>query len=793
MLELKRDNAPRASMILDHCKWHRAISTNKMLHEILLSLAGGPSPLLCPPSNKAIDTNGHLQSLLSPAETALVDSLAQDLGQRHKNIRDNASSVFNSHPSSVCRAVSSAIVATHLARFKRKVLDVEQDILEENPSIVGAYNIVPLSAIVGAFDGWGRRLEWLWDLVQFMQTPLHAGDSRAKRSNQDPCTAADVIAYLRNATHTGYRDIEEISKDLVQVAETAWLKQLSAWVLYGRHPANGASDFFIIAQKAIGNQSGSANVYNIEDSLIPPFVTKAVAQSILFIGKSLNHIRERQSITTTDSSTKAPAPELYLLPSHLAHLSALEYPLDYSSFTAAIGAIRLSLSQNALQKLLPISKVQQILHLLKDFFLLERGEFTIALLTAADERLSSRSKKIRSKQNLANDLASMTIKEGEVSAVLGRTWSALASLQSLDDEDVDEELDQARELIHLSIKTLDDSTSRPAATSFDDVLLPASTVLSLRVPSPVDLFLTPTDVDIYSHMHAYLLAIRRAHLHLSKLYLLSVLRRDHPSPKIPSSKDHHDAYNTVARSRAKVDERTKALRPIWASISSAAFFLAELGEYFQGEVVQGSWSTLHSWLIPDLALDPRSANASLRSSNGSAGCSLSSRPTSSRSGPDVTTKSLYDPETLTQAHRKYLERLKIELLLNNTEFTHLLRRFMTSIDHLSALMQRFDVTQRDLDSQIDNDMESEKGHLANDSRRTLEDLKTSSLKVAGEVQALIGSLRAIDAARADGRQYKSTNAAVDQDEFVPWTGGGIDRLLLKFDYGSTDRLAWAAA
>jgi len=769
-----------------------------MIHEILLSLAGGPSPLLCSPSGEANGTNELLQSLLSPAEQALLDSLAQNLGQKHKNIREKTSTISASHPSTVCRAVSFAINSTHLAKFRRKILEVEKDILEENPSIVGAYNIVPLSAIVGAFDGWTLKLEWLWDLVQYVQAPRNTGDSRLKRLSQDPCTAAEVITYLRNATHTGYQDIEELSLDLVRVAETAWLKQVSAWVLYGRHPANGATDFFITRQAASGTHSGSVEIYDIEDRLIPPFVTKAVAQSILFIGKSLNHIRERESSTTTGSS-KALTPDLTLLPNHLAHLSALQFPINSSSLSSAIGAIRLSLSQNALQKLLPTSQVLEMLHVLKDFFLLARGEFAIALLTAADERPSSRHNTERSKQNMNNGLASMTIKEGEVSAVLARTWSALASLQSLDDEDVDEELDRAQELLRLSIKTVNTSpqesrnpTSEPAAASFDDVLLPSSTILSLRVPPQIDLFLTPSDVDLYSHMHAYLLAIRRAHLHLSKLYLLSVLRRDHPSPKVSISRNHYDAFDAVAQVRATADERSKRIRPIWATISSAAFFLAEVCEYFQGEVVRGSWSTFSSWLTPSLTPEVRSTDAILLSSVGSAGHSHGSRPTSSRSGLHSTMHSPHDPETLTQAHRRYLERLKTELLLNNADFTKLLRRFMTSIDHLSALMQRLSTTQQSLDSQTDNGEECEKSHFAVEVRRIMEELKISRAKVADGVQTLLEALRAINNARKNERQYKAANATTEYDGFVPWTGGEIDRLLLKFDYGDKDKMTWAA-
>ena len=136
-----------------------------MLHEVLLALSsGGPSPLLYPQSDKAGEgTKDHklLQSFLSPAEQTLLQTLAHKLGDNNRNIRQNASVISSSHPSTICRAVSTAILSTHLANFQRRILEVEQDILRKNASIVGAHNIVPLSAIVGAFDGWNRKLEWV--------------------------------------------------------------------------------------------------------------------------------------------------------------------------------------------------------------------------------------------------------------------------------------------------------------------------------------------------------------------------------------------------------------------------------------------------------------------------------------------------------------------------------------------------------------------------------------------------------------------------------------------------------
>ncbi|MCJ1277521.1 hypothetical protein MMC21_005334 [Puttea exsequens] len=760
-----------------------------MLHEILLSLSGHPSPLLDPTYSKDEDVT-RLRSLLSPAETALLQTLAEDLGQRNKNIRSRASSLSSSHPSTVCRAVATAILSTHLAAFQRRILEVERDILQEDPSMVGAYNIVPLSAIVRAFDGWARKLEWLYTLVQFIQAPPSRGQLLPGRLSKDACTAAELIRYLRDATHTGYHDIEEIALGLVKVAEMAWLKQISTWVLYGRLPVLGAADFLINQQL----ESEEPTAYTVKDSLVPSFVTEATALSILFIGKSLNRIREGKSLATAGSSSVA-ALKVSLLPNHLAHLSSLQSPFSSSSFSAAIAAIRLSLSQNTLLHLLPIPKALEILHVLKNFFLLDRGEFAVALITAADERLILQGKGNTRGRSLEKALASMTIKEGEVSAVLARTWAALASMQSLDDEDVDEELDRARELIRLSIKSPDISSSArreiratQSTISFDDLLLPSSTVLTLHVPSPLDLFLTSADTEVYSHTHSYLLAIRRAHLRLSTLFTLSTLRRDHPSPRPPHSTSHREAFATLASLRAQADQRTKVLRPTWATIGSAIYLLTELGEYFQGEVVKSSWSTFHSWLVPNLTTETRSGNASLQSSIGSAGRAPDPRPSSSRESDKSALQAMHDPETLTQAHKSYLSTLQHSLLLDESMFTSLLRRFMTSVDHISALMQRLNEIEHSLNTERNANVEAQKSGLAAEEQRLIHDLEAAREKLASGVKGLVDALRAIDDARAEKKGFRGSTGRAEQHGFAPWSGGGVDRLLLKFDYGNVERI-----
>lgn len=201
-----------------------------MLHEILLSLSGHPSPLL-----RADAPEPHALSGVTLPERQLLASAAH-LSDVHVKLITYTAEIVNSHPSTICRAVAAAVDSIHLSAFQRKVLEIEESILKDDPELVGAYNIVPLTAVMGEFKQWTRRMEWLWQMVQFMMKKDTAGGL---------CHGAQLMNQLRSELQSGYEDVKETAMSLVAVAETAWLKQVSAWILYGRLPTFGGEDFFV--------------------------------------------------------------------------------------------------------------------------------------------------------------------------------------------------------------------------------------------------------------------------------------------------------------------------------------------------------------------------------------------------------------------------------------------------------------------------------------------------------------------------------------------------------------------
>ncbi|KAI0521343.1 Spc97/Spc98 family protein [Xylaria bambusicola] len=733
-----------------------------MLHEILLSLSGHPSPLL-----RNDHSNPGASALVSPPERQLLTTAAH-LSDLHCNLREQTNHISSTHPSAICRAVSTAIVAIHLASFQRKIIEVEDGILRKDAALVGAYNIVPLTAVIGQFSDWTRRLEWLWELVQFMK------DDKG-REDRVPCQAAKLIDRLRDELQTGYADISETAQSLLQVAETSWLKQVSTWVLYGRQPTVGGYDFFI---REDGEEEQG---YKINYELLPKFVTPSTAASMLFIGVSINRARSR-------AYSDLGAGDLSHVSSQHRELAQLSSPLNGVIFSRAITSIRYTLSKTTLQKLLPLARVQEILKVLREFFLIGRGEFAIALVQQADERVRSR---WRRADNLAYEsrdaLSTVVVKEGEVSAVLARTWAFLGSMQS-EHADEDEALELARDLLRLHVsKSTEAATPAKVShlatnkildaivpTPFRNLLFSVPVTLTMQIHSPLDLFLTQSDLQIYTAINSYLLSIRRAHLRLTDLWKITSLRRQHPPPpRAPYGNTKQGIAKTnLLRERSSL--RSSIMRGTWSTSSAAIFFLGETEAYLQVEVVEGLWSHFHAWLT---------------------GTELS-RPTSSRDAliPEdpETPHPNHDPQTLSTAHRQYLSALTRRLLLTQHAFTTPLHDLLLQLDQLIALVHRLHGVWVAADLEADEGVVDAFSNLDAEERDVRAQLRGVERRVKFGIEDVISSLRrlSLDAdflAEMEGDdEGASEEDEVDADgvgQYRPHRVGGIDRLLMKLDFG----------
>ncbi|KAF3044524.1 hypothetical protein E8E11_008439 [Didymella keratinophila] len=755
-----------------------------MLHEILLSLSGHPSVLF-----DAQQGSTHVTStasrLLSPQEAELLASIGH-LSRLHRRTRDHIARVASTHSSTVCRAVATAVTAYHLDKFQEKVLAVESQILKQDASTVGAYNIVPLAGIVGEFSGWIRLMEWLWDISNFM-LPSEL-PPKSEKISQRISSGSELIDKLRTEAQTGYPDIEEAAQYLGKVAETAWLRQLSTWLLYGRLPSVGASDFFIAQE----DEEAKVLSFVARNRLLPKFVSRQTALSIMFVGKSLNQVRSLPSTSKTKAATTQIS-ELELLPVHVQHLSQVIAPISSAKLSEVVANIRTSLSRNLLQHLLPREKIVETLNVLHQFFLLGRGEFAMVLIAEADEKLASRHRGPQSTKT-GQTIKGLLLKEAEINQTLARSLSVLSTLGGEDDH-IDDILDAAADILHLDMHSA--SGHRPGTPgrakdaesalpqipnmSFDELLLSVPVSLSMDILSPLDLFITKADVDVYSSINDYLLAVRRAHLHLAQLWRHSTIRRDHPCPPGYQYSNSLHGKTILKRRRQRANTRARNMRNIWATCRAAIFFLAESEAYFQGEVVQESFKSFLDWVQ-----GPKKHQTS------------DTRPTTPDRPPtcgadEAKTEGVllqqqqHDPEALAFAHRNFLASVAYSLLITDGAFTKLLRTFCTHVDDLVGHITRLQSVQQNLDLEEDEGVEDFSQNYKKEEADVSLEMDRARRRLDSDLKGLVERLREIDSERIGVSGPRPMNA-LDEDEgkYEPLRVGGIDRLLMKLDWGGED-------
>lgn len=656
--------------------------------------------------------------------------------------------------------------------------------LQRESGMVGGYDIVSLAKILGGFEGWERVLRYLHSLTEAIlpgSGTLEEKRGKVKAGSKKSITGAELINRLRADIHTGFPSLEAVALHLLKIAETAWLREISTWVLYGRLPSSSSfgsnsasSDFFITETEgeAVQNPGGEEEMgvlkeYTITKRLLPEFVTPETASSILFIGRALSIIRLRGGSATTSEVTHVASPEMTLLPVHLSHLRSLQSPLSPYRLLNAISEIRLSLSRHTLQTLLPASKIIDVVHVLREFFLLGRGEFAVAMVDQSSEQVRNRWRRPGAGGGAgASWVKSSTgalVKEGEVSAILTRTWGVLSSLQG--EETLDERLDTARDLLYLSLTST--ITSTPAqkkklgTETFKDLLVGVPVSLNFHLSWPLELFLQPTDLEVYDALFAYLISVRRTQIRLQGLWRS---RR----PVVARWTKGEGAR----RHREMLKRREQQERSVWATASLAVFFLETVVEYWQGEVVEGAFADLMTVLGAGVEDEDKDSDDEEEDEEGEGDREDLWTKAEKNRKPDMDTekdhaqdsvKNQQDPESLMRAHHLYLSRLRRGLFLADPVFAPLLKRFLTTADSLVAAIESVSRRHEMADLQLEEEGDNSGG---------------AEMRQCIEVRRVLGRLVERLQRMDEERDFFGGGGEAERE------GGKIDRLLMRLDLGN---------
>ncbi|KAI9893131.1 MAG: hypothetical protein M1814_000679 [Vezdaea aestivalis] len=732
-----------------------------MLHEILLSLS------LFDKQEDSLDVRtqrpSHHELQLSPSDLVLVSSL-DELGDKHRKLARELDHIVSARRSCICTVVALSAQSTVLSDFQQCILDVEDGILSRNARFVGAYGIAPLSNVVREFEPWAMRLSWL-----LRMTTCVTADSTGYNGTF-------LLNWLRTESQTGYTDIHDISKDLCKTAENAWLRELSSWLFYGQLPKQGSEDFLIHSGKS--SEKARDDPFCIDRRSTPNFVTAETAKSILFIGRSWLHLQRN-----TDTAQRAVA---MLNPSqsrpssnHVQRLANLPLPISKSTFSSMIESIRLTLAKDALQRLHPREKTVEFLQALRDFLLLGQGEFAVSLITQAERVMATRSQGDSFKNiKKGTELKHIRLKEGEATSILERAWAALASDEN-DEEYVDHRLEMGRNLLTIvplhNLARLE--ISPVTGQRFQEFLCGYPTAISVRVVPPMDILFAQEDVEIYTEINAYLLAIRKTHLHLSHMWQLASLRKEHSSASGSSLANKPSQKAKVAAKRERWNRRMLSMRRMWSTCSATLNFLAELGNYYQQDVVSSSWTDIWEWLQPSTmsAKDGKSSDYAPQTSGEGLDSDIYAEHFDSSNhciGAD-------DPEAIAMVHKYYIESVLYGLLLRDTPFTTKLYDLLRDTEYLIAYTRKLERAWQRMDLEVDEGVFDADSDL--DVDNVWGELDATAVRIKQELSTLLDRLRTIDGLKSSGVEFSIANQL--KTGFTPRKTGPLDRLLTKFDFG----------
>ncbi|KKY16315.1 putative spc97 spc98 family protein [Diplodia seriata] len=142
----------------------------------------------------------------------------------------------------------------------------------------------------------------------------------------------------------------------------------------------------------------------------------------------------------------------------------------------------------------------------------------------------------------------------------------------------------------------------------------------------------------------------------------------------------------------------------------------------------------------------------------------------------------HDPEVLASAHRLFLRSLSYSLLLTDMPYTHALRSFLTHVDELIAFIDRLRTIQRNLDLERDEGVVDAFANYEQEEKDVLLELDRARKRVDSDLRSLVARLRELDKERVGTGLFGDGESI---GGFEPWKGGGVDRLLMKLDFGAS--------
>lgn len=593
-----------------------------MIAEILLVLAGHSSSIF--PSDHTV--NPAFRPLLHPGEEQCLQAVGR-IAARYRSIKKSCLTLTRSQSRYIC-ALCATLNQILKDEYEGLVVETEAKLLRRDPELVARGSFVPLTAILAVFSGWESPFIALQSMMEQLES-------------QDGWKPGPLIDMLVARSKTGTSRIADIFSRLSTAVQRAWRAQLAAFLVHGS----------ITATDPLASED-----YVLLEGSTPACVSPQTRESIMYIGKAIGTVKRKRWA--------------YQIPREQAfqHAQLLDtvLPEDKYRFDSVIGQIRTTISEWLWLHVLTRKDVEEAVVSLANYFLLRNGEFCLALIRDIEKLKISR-------LTTRTGVPSM-IKEQDLNLALLR-----ASLSTTAQHDPSL-LKLKFKLPSGPIRPLLPSFSRAGsksllssvndnsneAVSFDDLLLGRSLLLTYDTTWPLDLFLHPSDLQVYSALFGYLSSIRKTQTRIHECWT-----------SLSNAQRARRRWTGLGEGGTAEDlmVRQQLLRFGWGVVRDMGWFLDTLLEYVMVDVVD-----LEFRRLKDLVTRPTRERPESVGREGAA---------THDSNVALPSQTHLDFTTLRNVHTTYLERLVAGCLLSHPSLTTVVRCILEICERFVAQVERW--------------------------------------------------------------------------------------------------------
>ncbi|GLD93806.1 hypothetical protein PINS_up002411 [Pythium insidiosum] len=341
-----------------------------MHHELFFALVGHPGDLI-----DVRDDSYRIRSdvtFLSPPQKEVLNRLLQ-IGATYAVLEQFTQHAATAAPSLYVRGMAQYVERV-LQQYTEAVAELEHKILSTRV-------VYPLEQLVFELEEYAELLPELLKVVRRMQH-LATRAPVSERKDEEYISGSRLLELLHRLTDSGFPRIRFHMQQLLHSCHRIVYKQIVTWLLYG--DVMDPFDEFFIKRHAIDVESARSSGsdvsveeeiwqtrYTLDLGAVPmSYFPIPVAESILFIGKSIQVLTHAKGFSPEEAQDVVNAFQTLSTQSEF-NATALEL---------AVERIRVRVASRLYSEIVVKTDFVQHLHLLKELFLLARGELFQALI-----------------------------------------------------------------------------------------------------------------------------------------------------------------------------------------------------------------------------------------------------------------------------------------------------------------------------------------------------------------------------------------------------------------------------